>query len=464
MATNIIPCGGYDYNFVDGEPPSEYICHICIFVSRDPQQVSCCGNIYCKSCLQKLKDTSIDFKCPTCRSNISNSYFSDTRADKKIKSLEVYCTNRERYCLQDDSSCQWKGYLKDIDTHLQQCPYQFISCTNDCGEYVQRKQLQYHLENDCPKRLIECQYCKADVPYQHIKEGHLEICPRYPILCTNEGCGQSNRKKLHKWSCPKEIICCQYKTIGCDKKMKREEQKEHNEQSMEEHLKMAMKEILELKKERAELREEIDELREEILELKNKRVEFNDKLEETEAMLQAKISSSQRGRLYQQMHHYIQLCEFEEKKDNNEGWYSPGFYTSPGGYKMCLNIYANCNDGKGTHVSCFIFLMSGEYDNILEWPFQGEVTIELLNQLENGNHDKYVICFDESTPQECKNKVVGKRYGEGWGYLQYISHSQLGYNSFLNCQYLKDNTLYFRVSVKVTSKTKPWLVRHTLIV
>ena len=442
--------GGYDYKFVDGEPPIEYICHICILVSRDPQQVSCCGNIYCKSCLQQLKESANDFKCPTCRSNISNSYFSDTRVDKKIKSLKVYCTNRERYCSQDGSSCQWKGYLKDIDTHLQQCPYQFISCTNDCGEYVQRKQLQYHLENDCPKRLIECQYCKADVPYQHIKEFHLKVCPQYPILCTNEGCDQEiprNRKRLHKNSCPKEIICCQYKTIGCDKKMKREEQKEHNEQSMEEHLQMAKEQILELKEERTTLKEE--------------RVELNDKLEETEAMLQAKISSFQGGRLHQPMYHYIQLCEFEEKKDDDEDWYSPGFYTSPGGYKMCLNIVANGNDGKGTHVSCFIFLMSGEYDNILEWPFQGEVTIELLNQLEDKNHHKYVLHFNESTPQEYKNKVVGKRYGNGWGSPQYISHSQLGYNSSLNCQYLKNNTLYFRVSVKVTSKTKPWLVRYT---
>ena len=426
MATNIVPSGGYDYKFVDGEPPSEYICHICTFVSRDPQQVSCCGNIYCKSCLQQLKDTSTDFKCPTCRSNISNNYFSDTRADRRIKSLEVYCTNRESYCLQDDSSCQWKGYLKHIDTHLQQCPYQFISCTNDCGEYVQRKQLQYHLENDCPNRLIICQYCKEEDTYEFIMGDHLEICPQYLILCTNEGCDQEIPRlqmKLHKESCPKEITCCQYKTIGCDQKMKREEQKEHNEQSMEEHLQMAMEEILELKE---------------------------------ELTLQAKISSS-----HQTVYHYVQFSKFEEKKHNDEGWYSPGFYTSSGGYKMCLHVYANgSSSGDGTHVSCFICLMSGKYDNILEWPFQGEVTIELLNQLEDENHNKEVLYFNESTTQICKYKVVGKRYGKGWGRSQYISHSQLDYNSSLNCQYLKDNTLYFRVSVKVTSKTKPWLVGH----
>ena len=128
---------------------------------------------------------------------------------------------------------------------------------------------------------------------------------------------------------------------------------------------------------------------------------------------------------------------------------------------MCLRVDANgYGIGKGTHVSCGICLMSGEYDDILEWPFHGEVTIELLNQLEDENHHKRIIGFNESTPQNFKSQVIGRERAErgGPGYQQFISHSQLDVNPSLNCQYLKDDTLYFRVSVKVTSNTKPWLV------
>ena len=41
-------------------------------------------------------------------------------------------------------------------------------------------------------------------------------------------------------------------------------------------------------------------------------------------------------------------------------------------------------DGGGTSFSYYIhvFLMAGEYDDTLEWPFQGVVTLELLNQLD----------------------------------------------------------------------------------
>ena len=91
--------------------------------------------------------------------------------------------------------------------------------------------------------------------------------------------------------------------------------------------------------------------------------------------------------------------------------------------------------------------------------------VELLNQLEDKNHHKYTIESNESTPQQYKQRVVGKQCGSEWGFPQFISHSQLGihvfaYMAFFNCRYLIGDTLYFRVSVKVTSTTKPWLVGH----
>ena len=95
--------GGYDYKFVDDEPPNKYICTICTLVSCDPQQASCCGNVYCKSCLQQLKGKT--FKCFSCRHDLTNKYFPDRRADLEIKSLQVYCTNNKR----THKSCSWKG-------------------------------------------------------------------------------------------------------------------------------------------------------------------------------------------------------------------------------------------------------------------------------------------------------------------------------------------------------------------
>lgn len=62
-------------------------------------------------------------------------------------------------------------------------------------------------------------------------------------------------------------------------------------------------------------------------------------------------------------------------------FYSPTFYTSRQGYKMCSRIYLNGDGiGKGTHISLFFVLMRGEYDALLQFPFVYKVTSKLLDQ------------------------------------------------------------------------------------
>ena len=61
--------------------------------------------------------------------------------------------------------------------------------------------------------------------------------------------------------------------------------------------------------------------------------------------------------------------------------YSPPFYTSPHGYRMCIRAYLNGDgSGRGTHLSVFFVLMRSEHDNLLRWPFSQPVTFTLINQ------------------------------------------------------------------------------------
>ena len=61
--------------------------------------------------------------------------------------------------------------------------------------------------------------------------------------------------------------------------------------------------------------------------------------------------------------------------------YSPPFYTSVHGYRLCLRVYLfGDGPGKGTHVSLFIVLMKSEYDDLLKWPFLHQVTLSIINQ------------------------------------------------------------------------------------
>ena len=61
--------------------------------------------------------------------------------------------------------------------------------------------------------------------------------------------------------------------------------------------------------------------------------------------------------------------------------YSPPFYTSFHGYRMCIRTYLNGDGiGKGTHVSLFFVVMRSEHDNLLPWPFKQTVRFSLINQ------------------------------------------------------------------------------------
>ena len=144
----------------------------------------------------------------------------------------------------------------------------------------------------------------------------------------------------------------------------------------------------------------------------------------------------------------FKIINYEKKKKNNEVFPSQSFYTGIEEYNMRIDVYPNGNGkGEGTHVSVFVYILKGDNDDNLKWPFIGTVKIELLNQLEDKSHHLMTVPF---------NQEKDAHVGSVWGYPTFIPHSQLSRNPVKNTQYLKDDTLYFRVSVEVSGH-KPWL-------
>ena len=51
-------------------------------------------------------------------------------------------------------------------------------------------------------------------------------------------------------------------------------------------------------------------------------------------------------------------------------------------YRVCVRVYLD-GDGIGgaTHLSVFLVLMHGEFDTLLQWPFEQQVTVTLQGEL-----------------------------------------------------------------------------------
>lgn len=71
----------------------------------------------------------------------------------------------------------------------------------------------------------------------------------------------------------------------------------------------------------------------------------------------------------------------EAESGRTPSLYSPPFYSSRSGYKMCARVYLDGDGaGRSTHVSLFFVLMRSEFDALLPWPFQQKVKLSLLDQ------------------------------------------------------------------------------------
>ena len=285
-------------------------------------------------------------------------------------------------------------------SNLDECAFAMVPCPNHCKDgdtdvLVVRYKLETHLK-ECPNRKYQCPHCDKEGMFQEINTTHLETCPEIEVPCPND-CGSTIKRckvENHCTKCPNEELTCKYAEIGCPAKRPRRDMEQHEIEERETHLNYAMDAIIKLKKPTA---------------------------------------------------HVFKMNDFDHYKRCDGTWRSPPFYSHPGGYKMYTHVDANrIREGKGTHISVRVYIMDGENDDHLIWPFRGEVTVELLNQLADKNHHTVIM----SSMSHCSEDIL-------------ISHSNLGYNTEKNTQYLKDDCLYFRVSTVVSASNKPWLTCTT---
>ena len=142
------------------------------------------------------------------------------------------------------------------------------------------------------------------------------------------------------------------------------------------------------------------------------------------------------------------ISKFEQFRQSGKWWYSRPFYSHYCGYKLGMFVFCNgVLDGKGTHLSVFLYLVRGEYDDELEWPFRGSITVQVLNQRSDRGHHQKVIKFTDDTPATVSSRVVnGEMAKEGNGPTQFIPHADLSYNAEKDTEYVRDDCLKVRIS------------------
>lgn len=123
--------------------------------------------------------------------------------------------------------------------------------------------------------------------------------------------------------------------------------------------------------------------------------------------------------------------------------YSPPFYTSPHGYRMCIRVYLNGDGiGKGTHISVFFVLMKSEHDCLLSWPFKQSVRFTLINQVNQANSISEAFAPDLSSPSF--QQPTGEM-NVASGFPKFVCQSSLQ-----NEEFTQGNAIYIKAQVDLT--------------
>ena len=308
---------------------------------------------------------------------------------------------------------------------------------------------------------------------------------RYVSLCLNR-CGkvvESNELDDHLTNdCPLTVVDCDFKHVGCDVRLPRRDMSIHLEQaviihlskqaeSYEKRLKMLEGDNEKLALECTRLRSSLKELERKFERMftnlgvlqKDTRTSLTSKpltggsginrglesdppdigagnyvyqLKPTKSLVQTPGPMTKISRPSTPAD--LTMFNFEQHKRDNDHWISQPFFTHAQGYRMSLRVAANGQGcGKDTHISVEVYLTRGEFVDQLEWPFRGDISIQLLSQQENDSDHYTRTVYGATSDRE--NTTSDGSIISAWGFSKYRAHDEL------HPKYLKNDSLSFRI-------------------
>ena len=348
------------------------ICSICKQIISEPHQVSCCGAVSCRECIVSQREA--EKPCWSCKKRDYDS-FPDLRFNKE-----------EMKCAKAYKGCKWKGEFGKMKEHLnpeptvgrqlEGCQFYKVHCLH-CKELVQRARVKEHQTKDCLKRPFTCEYCKEHTAaYEDVKKNHEAKCGQLQISCP-KGCGQKILSKdAYTHPCPEDIIDCEFKFAGCQKRVLRKKMELHLKQYQHTHDSL-------YKRHKAEI-------------MQGNVARFQAELGQVRSDVETMRGSPPACPVT------LTLFDYNRYEQGNEDWYSKQFCTKFHGYTMCLKVsFCHRQIGDGEYITLYLHLMRGSYDDQLQWPLKANFEVQLLKKDAEEGHHTATISFNDATPHEC---------------------------------------------------------------
>ncbi|XP_029775831.1 TNF receptor-associated factor 2 isoform X3 [Suricata suricatta] len=393
---------GFSKSLLGTKPEDKYLCSACRNVLRRPFQAQC-GHRYCSYCLTSILSSGPQ-NCAACVNEgiyeegvsilESGSAFPDNAARREVESLPAVCPS---------DGCTWKGTLKEYEAHYEVCPKFPLTCEGCGKKKISREKFQDHVQA-CGKCRVPCRFhavgCSEMVESEKQQQHEAQWLREHLAMLLGglleakhlsgaDGLGQG---EPGGWEA--STPCPEAEPSKAAELRQRCEALERKTATFENIVCVLNREVerVAMTAEACGRQHRLDQDRIEALSNKVQQLERSIGLKDLAmAELEQKVHEMEASTFDGVF--VWKISDFARKRQEavagrTPAIFSPAFYTSRYGYKMCLRIYLNGDGtGRGTHLSLFFVVMRGPNDALLRWPFNQKVTLMLLDQ----NNREHVI-------------------------------------------------------------------------
>ena len=151
---------GYDTSRFQSVIDDGFICCICLCVLKDPMQCENNEHYFCSGCIKEhLKKPS--HSCPVCQDKLTIETL------RKAPRIVGECVSRYKIsCDYLTRGCNEVLELGALQTHVQDCDFMPVSCSNEgCDKIVSKRDVKHHESELCQFKTTTCDDCGKKMPH-----------------------------------------------------------------------------------------------------------------------------------------------------------------------------------------------------------------------------------------------------------------------------------------------------------
>ena len=156
---------GYEDSRFEKAVDAHFHCSICHNVLKEPMMCRNNEHIFCRGCITEHLTVN-SHTCPECNEDLT------VETLRKARLVSNYLSELKIKCDYSNRGCQEYIRLEELDSHVENCGFAPVKCSNEeCGMEINKREIVHHESTVCAYRKVKCHNCvKIEQDIEGMKE------------------------------------------------------------------------------------------------------------------------------------------------------------------------------------------------------------------------------------------------------------------------------------------------------